>query len=163
MEVDVRQGNGARLQAVDPGVLSESGAAHAEVAAEPPSSMPGQEAPAVPDAADAAVSAPIVTERILAMLAREGGGPVASAHGPVAFQSTFAAVQALIEGVEEAFSTHGEKALRANCGGVLAKDEAYGLAYVDMTHGMVAPRGNGPGRAIPLGEKLRKLNKKRHD
>ena len=30
-------------------------------------------------------------------------------------------------------------------------------------HGMLAPRGNGPFCAIPLGEKLRKLNKKRQD
>ena len=160
---DARQGKCARLQGIDPSVLPESHAAQAEVRAEAPPGVPGEQAPEAPDGADAAVTAPIVTQRISAMLAREGGGPTASGHGPVAFRSTLAVVQALIEGVETGFKMHGEKALRQNCGGILAKDEAYGFAYVDLMHGKLAPRGNGPLCAIPLGEKLRKLNRKRQD
>ena len=160
---DVRQGDGARLPAVDPSELPEPQESQAECAAEAPPEMPGQRAPAAPGGADAAVTTALVTERTEAMVACEGGGPKASGRGPVAFRATYALLQTLMAGVEAAFSKHGEKVLRANCGGVLAKDEGYGFAYVDLLHGALAPRGNGPGCAIPLGEKIRKLNKKRQD
>ena len=97
------------------------------------------------------------------IIACEGGGPRASGHGPVAFDATLGVVKSVVEGTEATLSAYGEKALRANCGGVLAKDEMYGFALVDLLHGKLCPRGNGEGCAIPLGEKLRKLNKKRQD
>lgn len=125
--------------------------------------MPGQQAREDPDGADAVVTALLVKDRVTAMLAHEGGGPRVSGHAPVAFTATFRVVEAVVEGTELSFAMHGEKALRANCGGILGKDEGYGFVFVDMVHGKLAPRGNGPLCAIPLGEKLRKLNKKRKD
>ena len=104
-------------------MLPEGCAAQADDCAEAPPDVPGPEAPQAPDGAVAAVSADIVPDRITAMLAREGGGPKASGRGPVAFVTTQAVVKAVIEGVEAGFKVHGEKVLRANCGGILAKDE----------------------------------------
>ena len=160
---DSCQGNGAELHGVESSVQPETRAAQAQVAAEAPPDVPGPEAPRAPDEAEAAVTGPIVTDRITAMLACEGGGPTASGRGPVAFVSALAVVKAVIEGVEARFKAHGEKALRTNCGGILAKDEAYCFAYTDLMHGKLAPRGVGEGCAIPLGEKVRKLNRKRQD
>ena len=50
----------------------------------------------------------------------------------------------------------GDKWLRANCGGKLAKDESYGFLLTDLLHSALADRDD----AIKLGEKLRKENKK---
>ena len=158
---DVRQGNSTGYHGGDPTELTEPQTGQVDAAAEGPHEMPGPQARELPEYPDCAVTAAVVTERTSAMLAQEGGGPAASGYGPVAFRATFQVVQALIEGVESTFAAHGEKVLRANCGGILAKDEAYGFAYVDLIHGKLAPRGNGQLCAIPLGEKLRKLNKKR--
>ena len=109
------------------------------------------------------MTAPIVDERVSAIIACAGGGPRASGRGPLAFKATLATAQAIIEGTESVFVRHGEKVLRSNCGGILAKDETYGFAFVDLMYGLLAPRGPDKGCAIPLGEKLRKLNKKRAD
>ena len=54
--------------------------------------------------------------------------------------------------MEKVFQEHGEKALRANCGGKLAKDESYGFLLGDLVLGTIIPRD----KAITLGEKLRK-------
>jgi hypothetical protein len=62
----------------------------------------------------------------------------------------------LIAAVEKCFTKHGEKWLRTNCGGKLAKDESYGFLLADLVLGAIIPRD----KAIALGEKLRKENKK---
>jgi hypothetical protein len=46
--------------------------------------------------------------------------------------------------------------LRANCAGRLAKDESYGFLLADLVLGALIPHE----KAIALGEKLRKENKK---
>ena len=163
VEPEVRQPDAARLQGSEPSEPPMRRTAEAEAAAEAPPAMPCQQPPEAPAGADAAVTAAAVAARLAAMLACEGGGPRASGHGPVAFDATLGVVKSVVEGTEATLSAHGEKALRANCGGVLAKDEMYGFALVDLLHGKLCPRGNGEGCAIPLGEKLRKLNKKRQD
>ena len=163
VEPEVRQPDAARLQGSEPSEPPIRRTAEAEAAAEAPPAMPCQQPPEAPAGADAAVTAAAVAARLAAMLACEGGGPRASGHGPVAFDATLGVVKSVVEGTEVTLSAHGEKALRANCGGVLAKDEMYGFALVDLLHGKLCPRGNGEGCAIPLGEKLRKLNKKRQD
>jgi hypothetical protein len=54
------------------------------------------------------------------------------------------------------FKARGEKWLRQNCGGNLAKDETYGFLVTDLVIGRRAPRTD----ATTLGEKLRKEHAK---
>ena len=92
------------------------------------------------------------------MLARAEGCPRASGLGTAlkVAQVSHKLIQDLIAAVEKCFTKHGEKWLRANCGGKLAKDESYGFLLADLVLGAIIPRD----KAIALGEKLRKENKK---
>ena len=101
---------------------------------------------------------PALKSRILLMLAAAGGGPVASGLEAVLPRAGISheLISDVIAAVEKAFTEHGEKALRANCGGKLAKDESYGFLLADLVLGAIIPRD----KAIALGEKMRKENKK---
>ena len=85
--------------------------------------LPGMPCPE-PSQAVPAAEAAVTPTHVAAMVACEGGGLRPSGHAPVAFRANLGAVQAIIQGTEDVFKAHGEKALRANCGGILAKDEA---------------------------------------
>ena len=92
------------------------------------------------------------------MLARAEGCPRASGLGTAlkVAQVSHKLIQDLIAAEEKCFTKHGEKWLRTNCGGKLAKDESYGFLLADLVLGAIIPRD----KAIALGEKLRKENKK---
>ena len=72
--------------------------------------------------------------RILLMLAAAGGGPIASGLEAVVARDRIChgLVYDVVVAVEKVFQEHGEKALRANCGGKLAKDESYGFLLGDL-------------------------------
>ena len=97
-------------------------------------------------------------ERTEGIVAHPDGGPRASGCLPAITrdQVSHEAIQTIVKGVENTFATHGEKVLRANCGGKLAKDETYGFLLADLILGALIPRE----KAIALGEKLRKENAK---
>ena len=96
--------------------------------------------------------------RTEAIVAHRDGGPRFSGHLDriTRDQITHDLIPNIIQGVENTFSKHGEKALRANCKGKLAKDETYGFLCADLVLGALIPRE----QAIRLGEKLRKENRK---
>ena len=71
-------------------------------------------------------------------------------------QVTKGVVSEVVEATEEFFSERGEKWLRANCGGLLAKDESYGFLLTNLVVGKLAPRD----ASITLGEKMRKEHAK---
>ena len=120
-------------------------------AALPLNMLPG----ALPAARAAAVSSH--TDTLVCMLAGKGC-PKSSGKGPrlQVQQVTKGVVSEVVEATEEFFSERGEKWLRANCGGLLAKDESYGFLLTDLVVGKLAPRD----ASITLGEKMRKEHAK---
>jgi hypothetical protein len=98
-------------------------------------------------------------ERTECIVAHPDGGPRASGHPAVITRDQISRelVPRIIKGVENVFSSHGEKTLRANCGGKLAKDETYGFLCTDLVLGAIIPRE----AAIKLGEALRTENTKK--
>ena len=109
-------------------------------------------------AALSAVSSPGAeseTDTLARMLADEGC-PKSSGKGPRLQQVTKGVVSKIVEETEAFFSDRGEKWLRANCGGLLAKDECYGFYLTDLVVGKLAKRKT----AIALGEKMRKEHAK---
>ena len=80
--------------------------------------------------------------RTEAIVAHRDGGPRFSGHLDriTRDQITHDLIPNIIQGVENTFSKHGEKALRANCKGKLAKDETYGFLCADLVLGALIPR-----------------------
>ena len=151
----IRQGNEHRLHYLEPMDIDDSSQNQAE--GDPPSESKDRtfgpsEAPAE------LLTIPALQSRISLMLAAAGGGPVASGLEAIVPRAGISheLIPDVIAAVEKAFAEHGEKALRANCGGKLAKDESYGFLLADLVLGAIIPRD----KAIALGEKMRKENKK---
>ena len=90
------------------------------------------------------------------MLADAEGCPKASGRGAVIKTVSLGLASRVINVTEAFFKARGEKWLRQNCGGNLAKDETYGFLVTDLVVGKRAPRKD----AIALGEKVRKENAK---
>ena len=109
-------------------------------------------------AASEALTLEVLQERTEGIVARPDGGPRASGKLPAITrdQITRNLVSRIIKAVENTFSKHGEKTLRANCGGKLAKDETYGFLCADLVLGALIPRET----AIKIGEALRTENSK---
>ena len=157
----IRQGNDHRLHYLEPMDVEDPSQDQAE--GDPPSESNDRTfGPSEGPAELLTILA--LQNRISLMLAAAGGGPVASgleASVPRAGIS-HELISKVIAAVEKAFAQHGEKALRGNCGGKLAKDESYGFLLADLVVGTIIPRE----KAIALGEKLRKENikiKKKRD
>ena len=84
------------------------------------------------------------------MLADAEGCPKASGKGAVIKIVPMRLASKVISVTETFFKERGEKWMRQNCGGLLAKDETYGFLVTDLVIGRRAPRKN----ATALGEKL---------
>ena len=135
----IRQGNDHRLHYLEPMDVEDPSQDQAE--GDPPSEFNDRtfgpsEGPAE------LLTIPALQNRISLMLAAAGGGPVASGleasvpRAGISHELIFKVIAA----VEKAFAQHGEKALRGNCGGKLAKDESYGFLLADLVVGTIIPR-----------------------
>mmetsp|Transcript_71955 Transcript_71955/g.197040 ORF Transcript_71955/g.197040 Transcript_71955/m.197040 type:complete len:106 (-) Transcript_71955:299-616(-) len=104
--------------------MPESGAGARPLAEPVPTHQPTEQNRALLALAGA-LSLEALQERTEAIVARESGGPCASGLKPAVLRAQVAheLIQNVILGVENPFAKHGKKALRANCGGKLAKDE----------------------------------------
>ena len=148
---DIRQGNDLRLHNLEPMAVDDEPSNNAAVA--PPSEA--MDCPVgLSEARRGLLTSEALQARILLMLAAAGGGPIASGLEAVVARDRIChgLVYDVVVAVEKVFQEHGEKALRANCGGKLAKDEGYGFRLGDLVLGTIIPRD----KAITLGEKLRK-------
>jgi hypothetical protein len=155
-EEDILQENDQRL-CTSHGVSTPAApATKAEVTAEAEAVVPASGSSTAVEKHEDPLAVPAIKERVLEMVACEGGGPRASGLGSAANELTIGNVMDIVSAVEAVFTERGEKELRANCGGLLARDETYAFAAVDILHGKLAKRED----AIPLGEKMRKVNKK---
>ena len=152
----IRQGDDSRLQNLESMHIDEPSQNKAE--GDPPSETKDSCTDEVPKARVGLLTIQTLKERILLMLAAAGGGPIASGLGAIVERAGISheLISDVITAVEKAFSEHGEKALRANCGSKLAKNESYGFLLADLVLGTIIPRD----KAIALGEKLRKENVK---
>ena len=94
-----------------------------------------------PSATGLAISAPItLEERFEHMVASAHGGPRASGRPAVAHTVTYGLLGSIIAAVEAVMARHGYDELRANCGGLLARDESYGFLLTDLLMGQVGAR-----------------------
>ena len=152
---DIRQGNDLRLHNLEPMAVDDEPSNDAAV--DPPSEAKDCTSLSS-EARVGLLTIQALKDRILLMLAAAGGGPIASGVGAILARANIShqLISDVVTAVEKAFSEHGERALRENCGGKLAKDESYGFLLTDLVIGTVIPRED----AITLGEKLRKENKK---
>ena len=94
-----------------------------------------------PSATLLAISAPCtLEERFEHMVASAHGGPRASGRPAVAHTVTYGLLGSIIAAVEAVMAQHGYDELRANCGGLLARDESYGFLLTDLLMGQVGAR-----------------------
>ena len=88
-----------------------------------------------------AITAPCtLEERFECMVASEHGGPRASGQPTVAQDVTYGLLERVIAAAEAVWMKHGGGELRANCGGLLARDETYGFLLTDLLMGQVGAR-----------------------
>ena len=73
-------------------------------------------------------------------MAHPDGGPRRSGITPVECDVDNGLAQRIVAATEATFKAHRDKALRANCGNKLAKDETCGFVLVDLMTGCLAPR-----------------------
>ena len=152
-EGNIRQGQGIGLQQCDASADCKATTNDVAGTSEPMSETLRAEASG--GAADAFGTA-LLQGRLNSMLADAEGCPKASGEGPAVQVITVGGACLIVKTTEGFFTDKGEKWLRANCGGLLAKDESFGFLATDLIHGMLPSRE----KAIPLGEKIRKENAK---